>query len=137
VSTGISKLVNILYKSAMYKNIGNDIPVDTDYIQKSDLKRKISEQDLPLRLTITAAEAILNLDNTEYIDFSTFASALVFYNRWFLYSVGFNINNNYMTLQQFLVFLHDKLINNSFRSIIDTIYVNIPNDYVVNAAQEK
>jgi len=67
---------------------GFDVPIDNGYITKNDIKRKMMEQDLPLRLTLTAAQAILDLDNTENIDFNTFASTIVFYNRWFLYSNG-------------------------------------------------
>jgi len=79
------------------------------------------DQDLPLRLTATAAEAILSLDNTESIDFATFASATIIHNRWFLYSTGYNINDNFMTMQQFLVFLHDKMVPKALREIIDAI----------------
>lgn len=84
---------------------------------------------------MTAAEAILELDDTESIDFATFANAIILYNRWFLYSTGFNVNNNFMTLQQFLVFMHDKLVSRDLRNIVDAIYVNVPLDYVVSAAQ--
>jgi len=57
---------------------GFDIPIDNGYITKQDLRKRLMDQDLPLRLTVTAAEAILSLDDTETIDFSTFASAVIF-----------------------------------------------------------
>jgi len=41
-----------------------------------------------------------------------------------------------MTLQQFLVFMHDKMIPKWFRNIIDSVYINVPVDYIVAAAQK-
>lgn len=41
-----------------------------------------------------------------------------------------------MTLSQFLVFLHDKMLSQSLRSTIDAIFVNIPVDYIIAAAQK-
>lgn len=80
ISFPIFLLVSDLYRIFA----GFDVPIDNGYITKQDIKRKVTEQDLPLRLTLTAAEAILELDSTENIDFNTFASTVVFYNRWFL-----------------------------------------------------
>jgi len=33
-----------------------------------------------------------------------------------------------MTIQQFMVFMHDKMIPKHIRNIIDAIYINIPID---------
>jgi len=41
-----------------------------------------------------------------------------------------------MSLQQFLVFMHDKMLPKWFRSIIDSIYINVPVDYIVASAQK-
>jgi len=54
-----------------------DIPIDNGYITKQDLYKRVADQDLPIRLSITAADAILNLDNTPNLDFTTFAESLM------------------------------------------------------------
>lgn len=41
-----------------------------------------------------------------------------------------------MTLQQFLVFMHDKMVPRWFRNIVDAIYINVPIDYMVASAQK-
>jgi len=88
---------------------GFDVHIADGYITKKDIKKKILEQDLPIRLPLTTANAILDLDYDKF-DFNTFSTIIILFNRYYLYSNGFNINNNFMTIQQFMVFMHDKMI---------------------------
>lgn len=54
-----------------------DIPADNGFISKQDLQKRVAAQDLPIRLSITAADAMLKLDDSNSLDFTTFATALM------------------------------------------------------------
>jgi len=63
---------------------GFEVQVEGGTVRKADLQKRLLEQDLPLRMTTTAAEAIIDLEGIDSFDFPSFASALLLFNRWYL-----------------------------------------------------
>lgn len=41
-----------------------------------------------------------------------------------------------MTLPEFLIFIHDKLVPNDYRKLMDKVYINVPEDQINQSAQK-
>lgn len=99
------------------------VPMDSGYVTEAEMLRKLAEQDMPHRINQFAIKSLYSGVGTSSMNFSTFAHAVVIYNRWFMYTSA--SGDALMGVEAFFAILHDRLIPGYIRRIVDNIIVNI------------
>merc|ERR1712167_348429 len=96
--------------------------------------RSLNESELPHRISELGVKDIYAATGQDEINFSTFAFAVITYNRWWQYTSTFKAGA--MNLDQFMAMIHDSLVPDYVRKSIDGIRINIPDDQLSWAMQK-
>jgi hypothetical protein len=116
--------------SDLYRTFSSfDVPLDNGFISEDDMVHKLSEQDMPHRITRDSIRSIYKATGEKQLQFPMFVNAVIIYNRWLTYTEA--MNSVTMDLDTFFAILHDRLIPFYIRKIVDAIPVNIPTDSIV------
>lgn len=105
--------------------------MDSGYVTKAEMIRKLSEQDMPHRINVWSVKSIFSGTGAKEMNFSTFAHAVTIQNRWYMYTK--ELDGGYvMSLETFFAIMHDRLVPGYIRRIVDSIDVNIGPDAFAN-----
>lgn len=97
--------------SDLYRTFSSfDIPLDNGFINQDDMTHKLSEQDMPHRITRDSIRAIYKATGETSLQFPMFVHSIIIYNRWLTYTEA--TDSDTMDLDTFFAILHDRLVPN-------------------------